>query len=65
MFFSINFLVDDLFQNLSDRVCTPEENTLTHSCLENLLTSIVWTYTIFVNNFAIKYKLEKCLKESC
>ena len=37
---------------------------LTHSFLERSLTSIVWTYDTFVNNFAIKYELEKYFKES-
>ena len=39
--------------------------SLTHSCLEIYLTSVVWTYHTFVNNFTIKYELEKYLKESC
>ena len=30
-------------------------NYITHSCLENFSTSIVWMYDVFVNNFAIKY----------
>ena len=33
--------------------------TLTHSCLEISLTSVVWTYNSFENNFGIKYEFHK------
>ena len=29
------------------------------------LTSVVWTYNTFDNNFVINYKLENHLKETC
>ena len=38
---------------------------LTHSCLENFLTSVVWTHNNLVNNFRIQHKLEKHFKEIC
>ena len=33
--------------------------------LDNDLTSVFWTYNTFVNNFAIKFTLERYLKDSC
>ena len=38
---------------------------LTLSCLEIFLTNVVWTFNIFENNFGIKPKFTKYLKEDC
>ena len=39
--------------------------SFTHSCLEIYLTVVVWTCHNFENNFGIKHKFAKHLKESC
>ena len=38
---------------------------LTNSCLKFFLTSVVWTYNTFGNNFRINHKLTKKLKDNC
>ena len=38
---------------------------LTHSCLKIYLTSVVWTFHTFEDNFEMKHKFAKYLKESC
>ena len=38
---------------------------LTLLCLENFLTSVIWTYYTNVNNFGIKHRMGKYSKEIC
>ena len=38
--------------------------SLIHSCLEISMTTVVWTYDTFENNFEINHKLEKKITES-
>ena len=38
---------------------------LTHSCLENYLTSVVCSCHTFENNFGMNHELAKYLKGSC
>ena len=42
----------------------PAAKGLSHSCLEVTLTNVVWTYNIPVNNFGLRQKFPKYLKES-
>ena len=44
---------------------TLPSRSLTHSCLEISLTCVVWTCHIFENNFGMKHKFLKYLKEIC
>ena len=39
-------------------------NRFTHSNLKMKLTSVVWTYDTFENNFRLNNKITKYLKES-
>ena len=38
--------------------------SLTHSCLEISMKSVIWTYGTFEDNFEISTKFEKYFKES-
>ena len=68
-------LMDELWSKLSDDECTIDMNrlsgcvhgscTYSHSCLEIYLTSVVWTYHTFENNFRMEHEITKCLRESC
>ena len=40
-------------------------NGLTHPWLDVYLTSVVWTYQTFENNFGMKHKFAKYFKKNC
>ena len=38
---------------------------LTRSCVDMTLTSVIWVFDTFENNFRVMHKLEKYLVEIC